>query len=169
MKEKELHLDINGKEYSVVIHEFNAYEAVVSVNDKRYTVGLKDLGVDQVSDVKPVRTLEPGEPNTEQAYHSSPPRPRSPQSQTPATQLHRPSSLVNTKTVVAPLPGLIQKIYVRQGDTVKSGQPVLMLEAMKMENEIPATMDGVIKDIRCREGESVNQGQELIVMETGEE
>jgi len=158
MKEKEIILDINGKDYTVKIHSFTATEAEISVEDKTYKVGLKDLGVEQVAEVKPQ------------------PAPRGPQSTAPSTSkaqstgpaLHRPNTLVDGSSVKAPLPGLITKVFVREGDTIETGQPIMMLEAMKMENEVTSTAAGMIIDIRCKEGDSVNQGDPLILLKAAE-
>ncbi len=153
MKEKNLELEIDGKPYTVVIHEFSAYEAVLTVNGQKYTVGLKDLGIEQVSDLQPVAAAGP---------ESKPVR----ISATPAPQkLHRPKAIVEATSVVAPLPGLIQKLLVRIGDTVRAGQHVIIMEAMKMENEIQSATNGVVKSINVREGDSVNEGDVLIVLE----
>ena len=164
MKEKELKLEINGKNYSVVISEFSAYEAVLSVNGKQYRVGLKELGLEDVSDVKPVRARrygeEPSKPQTGLPADS-----KITKETKPDTAYHRPDSVVNARSIVAPLPGMIQKLHVQLGDVVKAGQRVLTLEAMKMENEIHAGLDGVVKEILFKEGDSVNQGAVLVVLE----
>ncbi|MBN1541724.1 biotin/lipoyl-binding protein [candidate division KSB1 bacterium] len=166
MKEKELRLEIGGKEYAVVIKEFTAYQARIAVDGKEYTVGIKDLGLDQLADIKPIRS--------HRAEESGPTKSTVPSSSRTATKpepgaLYRPTSVVNTRSVTAPLPGQVQKIEVKIGDVVRSGQTVLILEAMKMENEIHSNSEGVVKEIRCREGDSVNQGDVLIVLDYLEE
>ncbi|ASJ09428.1 pyruvate carboxylase [Thermococcus siculi] len=64
--------------------------------------------------------------------------------------------------VTAPMPGKILRILVKEGEQVKTGQGLLILEAMKMENEIPAPKDGVVKKILIKEGDTVDTGQALI-------
>ncbi len=66
--------------------------------------------------------------------------------------------------VPAPIPGKVLSIKVKQGDTVGAGQVVMILEAMKMENEITAPIDGQIKDIRVTEGQAVNSGDTMLVI-----
>jgi biotin carboxyl carrier protein len=61
-------------------------------------------------------------------------------------------------TITASMPGRVVKILVEPGDKVQQGQGVLILEAMKMENEIKAPKDGVVSSISVREGESVESG-----------
>lgn len=61
----------------------------------------------------------------------------------------------------APMPGTILDIHLNVGDSVKANQPVMVLEAMKMESEIVAEVDGVIASIGVSKGDMVNPGDEL--------
>jgi biotin carboxyl carrier protein len=61
------------------------------------------------------------------------------------------------------MPGKIVRILIRAGDEVKKGQALLVMEAMKMENEIKAIQDGVVKEIKVTEGQAVETGAELIL------
>lgn len=65
----------------------------------------------------------------------------------------------------APMPGLVIKTLVNVGDSVKAGEPLLVLEAMKMENVFKAAADVVIKSIKVTERQAVEKGQELITFE----
>ena len=67
-------------------------------------------------------------------------------------------------TVTAPMPGKILSVKVNVGDTVNSGDLVLMLEAMKMENEVFATASGKVTDIRVKSGDNVSTGDVLMVI-----
>lgn len=69
------------------------------------------------------------------------------------------------KDVGAPMPGLILDVVVNEGDEVKKGDKLLVLEAMKMENIIKSPGDGKIKSIIVNKGESVDSGQKLIHFE----
>ena len=62
----------------------------------------------------------------------------------------------------APMPGVVLKIFVRVGDEVTKGAPLLILEAMKMEHQIVAPRDGTVAAINCREGELVQPGVDLV-------
>lgn len=64
--------------------------------------------------------------------------------------------------VKAPIPGLIAKLLVEKGASVEIGQPLLVLEAMKMENEIRATRSGAISDLRVQPGQTVTMGEVLV-------
>ena len=67
--------------------------------------------------------------------------------------------------VTAPMPGKIVKILVQPGDLVEAGQVVVILEAMKMENELSALSKGVVKDVAVRVGDPVQGGQVLVTLE----
>ncbi len=67
--------------------------------------------------------------------------------------------------VKAPMPGLVIKVNVKPGDQVNSGQAILIIEAMKMQNDLPATVTGTVKSVSVKEGETVVEGQELVVIE----
>ena len=67
--------------------------------------------------------------------------------------------------VKAPLPGSIMKINVKPGDEVIKGQTLLVMEAMKMENNIQAEKEGTVADIKVKEGDSVLQDDILLEME----
>ncbi|MCT3006402.1 biotin/lipoyl-binding protein, partial [Propionibacterium freudenreichii] len=64
--------------------------------------------------------------------------------------------------IPAPLAGTVSKILVKEGDTVKAGQTVLVLEAMKMETEINAPTDGKVEKVLVKERDAVQGGQGLI-------
>lgn len=72
---------------------------------------------------------------------------------------------VADKTVVAPMPGLILKVEVEVGQAVKAGQGVIVVEAMKMENELKAPADGVVAKIEVQPGQTVDKGATLLVLE----
>lgn len=74
------------------------------------------------------------------------------------------ASISGGESVNAPMPGNILEVKVKQGDSVKSGDVLLILEAMKMENEILAPKDGVIASINVSKGATVNSGDVLCVI-----
>ena len=65
----------------------------------------------------------------------------------------------------APMPGMVLEIFVNQGQKVIKGQSLVVLEAMKMENNLKANTDGIIKEIHCKKNETVNKNQLLITFE----
>ena len=72
---------------------------------------------------------------------------------------------VGRQVVVAPMPGVILKTYVRKGDEVKKGDPLCVLVAMKMENEIRSVADGVVKEIFVEENTKVGLNDRIMVVE----
>jgi glutaconyl-CoA/methylmalonyl-CoA decarboxylase subunit gamma len=66
--------------------------------------------------------------------------------------------------VKSPMPGSILEVRVNVGDTVKNGDVLLVLEAMKMENELTASQDGTVSQVLVKKGDTVNSGDPLIVL-----
>jgi len=69
------------------------------------------------------------------------------------------------QTLVAPLPGKITHIAVRQGQHVQVGDALIVIEAMKMENEFKAAAAGTVVEVRVQPGQAVNPGDTLVVIE----
>jgi biotin carboxyl carrier protein len=67
-------------------------------------------------------------------------------------------------TIRAPMPGLVSNILVSEGDEVQRGQAVVVLEAMKMENDLSATRAGIVKSLRVANGQTVAQGEALAII-----
>ena len=67
--------------------------------------------------------------------------------------------------IAAPMPGKIVRVFVRPGDAVTARQPLVVIEAMKMENELRANRDGTVAEVHVREGLSVEAGAPLIVIQ----
>jgi biotin carboxyl carrier protein len=79
------------------------------------------------------------------------------------TQSSKPQKVKATPgSVLAPIPGLVLKILVKEGSEVKIGDPILILEAMKMESEIASTASGVVKSIKVKEGDTVQEDEVLV-------
>ena len=68
--------------------------------------------------------------------------------------------------LITQMPGVVVKIPVKPGQDIKKGETLIILEAMKMENEIKSSMDGKIKEIHVKEGESLEQGKLMMELET---
>lgn len=82
-----------------------------------------------------------------------------------ATKFRRKAAADTGDTEVkAPIPGLISKVLVAEGDKVKKDQPLLTLDAMKLENEIPSPKDGAVKSVTVKPGAKVDKGQTLVVV-----
>lgn len=141
---KEYKYTINGNEYKVTIGEIEGNIANVEVNGTAYKVEMEQKAEAPKPVARPVA------------------RPAAPAAAAPAA---RPAAAGGKSAVKSPLPGVILDIKVNVGDTVKRGQTVLILEAMKMENNINADKDGKITAINVKAGESVLEGTDLVVIE----
>ena len=75
------------------------------------------------------------------------------------------SKNIRNDSINAPMPGLILKLCKKEGEVVKKGESLLILEAMKMENEIRSTVDGIIKEVFKKEGSSVEKGEIILTIE----
>ncbi len=71
-------------------------------------------------------------------------------------------------SVAAPMPGKVIKVLVENGQEVEEGQPVLIVEAMKMEHTLRAPAAGVVAELKCAEGDQVDAGVPLLELEAGE-
>ena len=75
-----------------------------------------------------------------------------------------PAVAVNGEVVPAPLPGAVVAVKVAAGESVKKGQVLVVIEAMKMENEVMAPRDGVVAQVIASKGASVNSGDPLVTL-----
>ena len=115
----------------------------ISVNGKSYDVVVDELGTTAPAVTSPAPAAVP------------------PVAPVPAAA---PPVATGGSKITAPMPGKIWKMHIREGDSVTDGQLILVLEAMKMENEIFAKAGGKIVQINCKEGDSVNTGDVLVVI-----
>ncbi len=79
--------------------------------------------------------------------------------------LEKKEEISSKNILAAEMLGTVVKIMVEEGEEVKAGQPILILEAMKMENEVVSPIDGKIAKIYVKEGEKVNQGDVVAIVE----
>lgn len=89
---------------------------------------------------------------------------RDPKMELLSRMVARPGEAEGAAEVRAPIPGLVSKVLLKTGEAVRKGQPVLCLDAMKLENEISAPKDGVLKIISVQPGQPVEKGQSLFVV-----
>ena len=97
-----------------------------------------------------------------EAYAPAPAAPAAPVAAAPAAAA--PAATAAGETVEAPMPGAILRVEVTQGQAVKAGDLLVVLEAMKMENEILSPRDGTVAQIVVQKGSTVETGSPLIVL-----
>ncbi|MBO3444121.1 biotin/lipoyl-binding protein [Clostridium sp. CCUG 7971] len=123
----------------------------ITVNGNTYDVEVEELKSEGVS------------VSREKIKPQSTPRPQVSKSVSSKTQAS-PQSGGGSGSVNAPMPGTINDVRVKVGDSVKKGQILLILEAMKMENEIMASCDGTISGVSVSKGASVSAGDVLVTI-----
>jgi len=158
-EQKRLLVEINGKTYEVETpDEFRWGEAcTLKVCNKNCRVMINELKW-----TAPFQVYIDGKPITVQFETQ---RQKTTLETEPTAITKRPTTTYVSGAVVAPMPGRIVSIKVKKGDRVEEGDILLVLEAMKMENEITAPRKGTIKDIPVKEGASVNRGDPLIIID----
>ena len=128
---------------------------VVTVNGKKFEVEVEKVG-------GAARSLsrQPAERGERTVAAAAPVAPAPAATPTPAAA----STTVGGVTITSPMPGSILDVKVNIGDKVKYGQTLAVLEAMKMENDIPATQDGEVAEIKVKKGDIVETDAVLIVL-----
>lgn len=106
-------------------------------------------------------TVEEGTGSTAGAAKAAAPKAAAPKA---APKAATPAGAQGAVKVNAPMPGKILKVNVNAGAAVKKGDVLLVLEAMKMENEICAPQDGTVATVECAAGDSVESGKVLVSM-----
>ena len=140
---KEYKYKINGNLYKVTVGDIQDNNVKVEVNGTSYTVELEKSATPKIKPVVRTAATTPAAP---------PPA------------VARPVVAGSKLGIKSPLPGVID-IKVKEGDMVKRGQTLLILEAMKMENDIKSDRDGKVTSIKVSKGESILEGTDLIIIE----
>ena len=141
---REYVMNIGDKEYKAEVKSITTEVALIEVDGKEYEVELKQMGKNPAAPaVRPVNR----------------PAPAAAPATAPKTA---PAPSGAAGAVTAPLPGAILELLVSEGDSVKAGQDILVMEAMKMENKIQAPHDGTIKKIFAQPGANVAEGDPLL-------
>ena len=139
-------MKINGNEYEVAIQDVNGQNVEVEVNGKAYTVELD----------QPTRAERPKPVIA---------RPTAPTASTVASPASQQNEVHAEGATKSPLPGTILSINVTVGQSVKASDVAIVLEAMKMENNINCGRDGVVKAVYVQKGDNVLEGADLLLVE----
>ncbi len=130
---------------------------VINVNGKSYDVEVEEIR-NGVAVPTPVVSAPVAAPV--QAAPVAAPAPQT----APAPAAPKATGTAGSVKIEAPMPGNILKVNVKVGDTVSEGQSVVVLEAMKMENEIVAPSAGTVASVNVSGGDSVNSGDVLVTL-----
>jgi glutaconyl-CoA/methylmalonyl-CoA decarboxylase subunit gamma len=140
---KKYKMKINGEKYTTHIKEYKGHSIVVDVNGNDYLI---ELDMEKAKEISPIVRSQKSAPDVTLSN--------------PKLQVS-----LNDGNVVAPIPGTVLSVKVREGDVVKEGDTVIILEAMKMESDISAPISGTVKRIHQKDGASVTEG--MLLMEIG--
>lgn len=142
---------VKGVDYDVEINEVEGNIAKVTVNGIEFEVEMK----------QPIHasTIHHQHP------HISQPRPVQTTPVAEKAQAQKPASTSAGTPMKAPLPGTITSVEVKVGDKVNAGDTVIVLEAMKMQNNIEAEQSGTVKEILVKQGDAVLEGNTLLIIE----
>lgn len=143
---KEYKYTINGNLYTVSVGDIDDNIAQVEVNGVPYKVEMEKKATAAVKVAAPRPSAAPRTPEG-------------------AKVVAKPAVAGGASAVKSPLPGTVTSIPVKVGDTVKASDTVVVLEAMKMENNIPAGRDGRVASIAVNPGDAVLEGAVLITIE----
>jgi len=139
---KKYKLIINGVKYETFISEYTPLHAKVNVNGREYYVEIEDDTIPKVPKLERTDKSMPVAPALSSSFDAV------------------------SGTVKAPLPGVIHSIAVQEGDIVKKGDTIMVLEAMKMQSEIAAPISGKVTKIYKKEKSLVQEGEILLTIES---
>jgi biotin carboxyl carrier protein len=145
---------INGKDFDVTVNSVEGKNASVTVNGVDYNVELES-GLDGA-----VRSNS-GAPENLPIFGDKPRVAAAAEESSRPAQSAAPVASGAGKKIVSPLPGVIIDVCVKEGDAVKRGQKIAVIEAMKMENDILAESDGTVTAIYVKKTDSVLEGADI--------
>jgi len=147
-------LSIKGKEYKIKVKSFSLDAAELEINGDAVKVAVKNMGDDLAGRaIGPARVLPTPVAASTVKSPSATPTGKSPK-----------ASTEGGTAVTAPIPGAIMEIFVKEGQEIRTGQPILKMEAMKMENVINSHISGTVLSILVNPKDAVSQGQELVLI-----
>ena len=138
----------------------------VKVNGKEYLVEVEE--VKEVKEVKetskPSKVIEK-EPQAKKIEQNVEKKPVLAQPDLSSiTKAEEDSSIAGGKLIKSPMAGVVVKVLVNEGQKIKIGDPVLVFEAMKMENELRSEFSGTVVKVLVKKGDAIETGQDLIVV-----
>lgn len=136
---------------------------IINVNGNSYEVEVEEVGGDSsTASVSSKPVAKPAPKPAAKAVQKQDPAPKPAPKAEPKKEV---TVSAGQETIEAPMPGNIWKVLVKEGDAVNEGDVLLILEAMKMENEIVAPRGGTVSAIVVNEGTTVSAGEKLVVLD----
>tara|TARA_B100000686_G_scaffold109027_1_gene116181 strand:- start:363 stop:785 length:423 start_codon:yes stop_codon:yes gene_type:complete len=138
---KKYNFEIDGKKFEVEVNLKNSDVAEVKVNNKNFDI--------KISGHSP---------------EAKKPEAKKPEAKKPEAKKPEQSEQSNPGDLLALMPGKIIKVLVSEGQKIKMGEPVIIMESMKMEQTIVSSADGVIESLNVSEGETIEVGSVMLVI-----
>jgi len=166
---RKLQVNSGTKTFQFELEHYNGH-LYINENGSRKIVDIKRLGLNRYSVIIDGRSIEVGVRRSEEGYQIF----KNSQSSNfivedyDVARIKKVAGIkdgVAAKNVLAPMPGLIVSIGCKGGDEIKKHDGLLVMEAMKMENDIKAPVSGKVKNIFVEAGQSVDKGQKLVEFE----
>lgn len=143
--ENKIKIELPDKQLSASIHQVDEHTISIIKNNKSYTV-----------------YFVLNEKNTEIAFSGDQFLVEKIEEQVEKKRTRDEDSQFQDGKIGAPMPGKILKIFISEGDKIKNNQPLFIIEAMKMENEVKSPLDGIVKKIYFKEQDLVSVGEPIV-------
>jgi len=140
---KKYNVKVNGKSYEVEVEEIASNTTTSNINSKDNTKESHSNSLQQPTKTEQTsnRSKPINEPNSEVTKNNA-----------------------SQSSIDAPMSGLVIDVKVKKGDRVNTGDKLLILEAMKMENDIVSDINGIVDEVHCKKGDNVETGEILITI-----
>ena len=168
----ELELKVNNRNAVVKEVKREGNVMTIAVDDELYEVDIVKVSNQEFSilykgksfNIEVIESLEPKHFNVNTLYYKFDVEvvdneSRYRQSRMQSKQIH------NDNTIRSPMPGKVVRVFVKPGDIVVAGQPLIVLSAMKMESEFKAGKGGTVREVHVKEGDTVDNSQLLVVID----
>ena len=149
------HVTLDGVPLIIDRAQINPGHFSMRISERSYEIFVRSLPNDGASDAKGFEVLLDGLPQTVEVVDER---------RHALAGLAKGRGATGEVTLKAPMPGLVAQVLVTAGDTVERGQRVVVLEAMKMQNDLLSPRTGVVRAVRTTQGQAVNLGQPLVVI-----
>ena len=154
-EDQQWHATLDGTSLVIDRAQINPGHFSLRIGARSYEIFVRPLPTDGAPDAKGFEVLLDGLPQTVEVVDER---------RHVLAGLAKGRGVTGEVTVKAPMPGLVAQVLVQAGDTVERGQRVVVLEAMKMQNDLLSPRGGIVRAVKTSQGEAVNLGQPLVII-----